>query len=252
MRVSADLAAGRVTLAFDDVEAVRAFFEEARKQRGFVVPLGERPQPFAVHELEVTGQAGFELRFAARVVQIFEAGGQLLVAYQLVDWAESRELELVRKLAAAAAEISEVEEGEVRGTSPIFRIKQLDPAQRMQLAIKADRAERQILCRDTSPQVLLGLLSNPRLEAEDVLAIVKSNHATAGLLQRVAKERRWMSNAEIRTAVVRNPKTPTPVAVQLLESLPMNELRAMAKMGSIREDVRRAAFRVLQKTTSRR
>jgi hypothetical protein len=118
--------------------------------------------------------------------------------------------------------------------------------------MKADRVERQILCRDSSPQVLLGLLANPRLEAEDVVTIVKSTHATAAILQRVANERRWMGSAEIRTAVVRNPKTPTPVAVKLLETLPISELRDMAKMGSLREEVRRAAFRVYQKVMSRR
>ena len=61
-----------------------------------------------------------------------------------------------------------------------------------------------------------------------------------------------MSNSEIQTALVRNPKTPTPIAIQLLESVPTRELRDMAKMGSLRENVRRAAFRVYSKRTSRR
>ncbi len=110
----------------------------------------------------------------------------------------------------------------------MFRIKQLDPSKRMLLAMKADRTERQILCRDTSPNVLLGLLGNPRIEAEKVLAIVKSAYASGAVLQRVAGERRWMGSAEIRTAVVRNPKTPTPLAVRLLDTLPITELRELA------------------------
>jgi hypothetical protein len=117
--------------------------------------------------------------------------------------------------------------------------------------MKANRGERQILVRDTSPQVLLSLLSNPRVEAGDVLQIVKSTHANAGILQRIASDRRWASNHEIQTAIVRNPKTPPPIAIKLLEQVPTRELRDMAKVGSLRETVRRAAFRVYQKRTGR-
>ena len=100
--------------------------------------------------------------------------------------------------------------------------------------------------------VLLGLLNNPRLESENVLAIVKSNFATAEIFQRLASDRRWMGSAEIRTAVVRNPKTPTPLAVRLLETLPISELRDLAKMGSAREELRQAAFRIYTKMMSNR
>jgi hypothetical protein len=100
--------------------------------------------------------------------------------------------------------------------------------------------------------VLLSLLANPRLESTDVLAIVKSTHASSGVLQRVAKDRRWMSNKEVQAAIVRNPKTPTPIAIQLVDNVPTPELRQMAKMGSLRETVRRAAFRAYTKRTSRR
>jgi len=184
------------------------------------------------------------------VVQIFEQGpGALAAAFQLDGWAPSKEDELKRKLAAGA---EQAEEGEARGAAPIYRIRRMNYNEKVRLALKADRGERQILCRDSTPQVLLNLLSNPRIESTDVLQIVKSTHANAGVLQRVASERRWMSNSEIQTAIVRNPKTPTPIAIRLLEVVPTQELRGMAKMGALREDVRRAAFRVYSKRMSRR
>jgi hypothetical protein len=247
VEVGADLREGRLALRFPDREAVRRFFDEARKQQGFMVPLAERPKQFATLAVTVADPAGFELTFPARVVQVFERGETTSVAFVLADWPASRDAELERKLAAAPAGGDETERS---GASPAFRIRELDQGARMRLAMKADRAERQILCRDPSPPVLLSLLSNPRLEVEEVLAIVKSTAATAGILERVAGERRWMSSPEIRTAVVRNPKTPTPLAVRLLDTLPITELRDMAKMGSIREDVRRAAFRLYEKRSS--
>ena len=253
IRVTADLATSKVALAFAGRDAIREFFASAVAQGGFMIPLDVRPQPFATLEIAAGDGAGFELAFHARVVQISERDGAPTVALLLSDWSEAKGRELERKLAAGEevprGEGAPTESGAYDAASPVFRIRQLDPGKRMILAMKADRAERQVLCRDTSPQVLLGLLSNPRIEAEDVLAIVKSNHAGTAVLQRVAGERRWMGSAEIRTAVVRNPKTPTPLAVRLLDSLPITELRDLAKMGSIREDVRRAAFRVYTRMT---
>jgi hypothetical protein len=247
-QITVDVAGGTLTLTYPEREAVRHFFAEARVQQGFMVPFAEKPKQFATMAVTVTDPGGFELTFPARVVQIFDKGGVPSVAFVLADWPPSRDVELERKLAAAPAG---ADESERTGVSPAFRIRELDPGARMRLAMKADRAERQILCRDPSPPVLLSLLANPRLEPEEVLAIVKSTSATGGILERVAADRRWMSSPEIRTAVVRNPKTPTPLAVRLLDTLPITELRDMAKMGSIREDVRRAAFRVYEKRSSR-
>ncbi len=256
IQVAADLAKGTVALTFAGRDAVREFFASAVAQGGFMIPLEVRPQPFATLELTAADGAGFELVFHARVVQISDRSGGWTVAMLLSDWNEAKDRNLERRLEVGKAEpggeARPAESGAYDAASPVFRIRQLDPTKRMILAMKADRSERQVLCRDTSPQVLLGLLSNPRLEAEDVLAIVKSNHAGAAVLQRIAGERRWMGSAEIRTALVRNPKTPTPLAVRLLDSLPVTELRELAKMGSIREDVRRAAFRVYTKMTTGR
>jgi hypothetical protein len=253
VQVTADLARSRVVLTLPGRDAIREFFASAVAQGGFMIPLDARPQPFATLEITASDATGFQLVFHARVVQIGERGDGWTVALLLSDWNEAKGRELERRLRveedAQDREGAPADSGGWDVASPVFRIKQLDPGRRMILAMKADRSERQVLCRDTSPQVLLGLLSNPRIEAEDVLAIVKSNHASAAVLQRVAGERRWMGTAEIRTAVVRNPRTPTPLAVRLLESLPITELRDLAKMGSIREDVRREAFRVYTRMT---
>jgi hypothetical protein len=255
MQPSAVLDQTTVTADLADLETVQSLIAGATGQGGFMLGLDTRPEPFATYTVVLKAPGDFAFSFQARVVQIFDRGEDLMAAFQLEGWSAAREDELKRKLKACEAPEAESEEkgeGEAFGTAPIYRIRAMDPSQKMRLAMKADRAERRILCRDSSPQVLLGLLANPRIEATDVVQIVKSTHASPGVLQRVAKDRRWMSNTEIQTALVRNPKTPTPIAIQLLESVPTNELRAMAKMGSLRENVRRAAFRVYTKRTSRR
>ncbi len=250
MEITWDQETCRVTIAFSTREEVGHFIDQAQKQKGFMISLDAAPKPFETYALLLAAAGSFEFSFKATLVHVFERSSHDFdAAFQLTEWKESKDLELKRKL--SAAQPGAASESESRGTSPVFRVKQMNVSEKMRLAMKANRGERKILCRDNSPQVLMGLLANPRIEAEDVLQIVKSTHASPDILQRVAKDKKWTSNQEIRTAVVRNPKTPVPFAVRLLESLRTNDLRDMAKMGALRESVRKAALSVYLKRTSR-
>jgi hypothetical protein len=254
MEISADLSQRTVTIEVSAPDDATAFIDEAKTNQGFLIPLSDRPEPFSEFTFRLRASGGFELCFGAKLLQLLEPpGGELQGAFQLLDWDAAKGQELARKAAAArGGDDDSAPETETLGRSTIHRIKKMDPGERARLALRADRAERQILCRDTTPQVLLNMLSNPRVEAQNVLAIVKSTYANGGLLQRFAKDRRWASNTEIVTAIVRNPKTPTPIAIRLLEHVPTRELRQMARMGALRENLRSAAFRLYTKRTSRR
>lgn len=258
---------GGVRLELTDAESVRSFFTDAKKESGFLLPLAESPKLFEVLPVRALCGESFEMELSARVIQSFERpgpdGARFQVAFQLEGWSPGRDAELTRKLAQApsrgAAQGGDggtagagIHEGEVTGASPLFRIKALNPNERMRLATKAGRTERAILVRDTSPQVLMGLLSNPRLNGEDVLHLVRSTHANAALLKRVAEDRRWSQNPEIRVALVRSPKTPTPLALRLLETLRTPDLQVLAKSGQSKEALRRAAVRLYLKRIQRK
>jgi hypothetical protein len=256
-----DAGAPRVHLEFADADQVRSFFESARKETGFLLPLPESPRLYEVVSVRALCGEAFELEVDARVIQSFERpgpdGARYQVAFQLEGWNPGRNAELMRKLSripaeGAASRGAAAGEGEVTGSSPMFRIKAMNPNERMRLALKAGRTERSILVRDTSARVLMGLLGNPRLDGEDVLHIVRSTHANAAILKRVAEDRRWTQNPEIRNAVVRNPKTPTPLALRLLETLRTPDLQVLAKAGQAKEALRRAAVRLYLKRIQRK
>lgn len=141
-------------------------------------------------------------------------------------------------------------DGEMRGTSPMHRIKALNPRERSILAMKANRTERQILVRDSSPQVLQGLLNNPHIDSEEILQMVRSSHVVAPILQRVAGDSRWNGNQEVIATIARHPKTPSMFATRLLPQLRTSDLRIMAKMSSgLKEMVRKAALREYMRRT---
>jgi hypothetical protein len=141
-------------------------------------------------------------------------------------------------------ELETREETETSGVAPIYRIQQMNPNEKARLATRAGKQERQVLLRDSSPMVLQSLLANPRIEARDVVRIVKSTHVNGGLLKRIAEDGRWGKNQEILANIAKNPKTPPPLTARLMDRLRTSDLRFMGKMSSgLREDVRRAAFR---------
>lgn len=273
-----DRTGGSLTLAFADPEAVRSFLREAERQNGFLAALPEALEQFETLEgvLTVDGVAAGSLELAA--LQVFPAGPDgHPTALELKGWDDASAAAVataLEKMEAgedpgatddgsevvhAAGETDPDEaptaapRGETMGVSPIFKIRKMTPPEKIRFAPRANRTERQILLRDSSPQVLLALLGNPYLESDDVVTLVKSPYAAANVLQRVASDRRWSSSFDIRSAVVKNPKTPTPLAISLLPRLRTPELRALARSQEIRETLKKAALKeYLKRTGSRR
>lgn len=240
----------RLELDFTERDEARAFFEKAREEHGFMLYLEHPLKPFQKITIAVEAPpARFEI--AAEVVQLFPGPGTTGTAFSLTD-ADAPRAALdddpaagTRPRTAAERAIAESE------VSPFFRIKAMNPTERFRLAAKASRPERQILLRDTSPQVLLGLLNHPRIEDAEVLEMVKSNYASAGVMQRIAENRKWMANPDIRSAVVRSPKTPPLIAIKHLDGLSTRELSVLAKGSFARETLRKAALKQYLKRTGR-
>jgi hypothetical protein len=132
---------------------------------------------------------------------------------------------------------------ETTGLSVQFEIKAMNPSQRALLAIKANRMQRQILLRDSSPQIQTSLLNNPHIEPKEILELAKNSQTVAPVLQRIAGEHRYLQNHEIRVALVKHPNTPTPLAIRMIDGMRTQDLRVLAKGQAVREAVRGAALR---------
>ena len=266
VRAILDPGGGTLRLDFDDAEALRAFAGDWLAKQGCLVRLGEALKLWTPLTVELRQAGVSRLAVEARVLQVFGGGpGGFATALQATDAGPLEEL------AGGAQPVSPADPAgagedpgsgpagtrsptstpsgaptggdETQGASPVFRIRQMNVSEKMRLASKATRGERQILLRDGSPQVLMGLLANPRIEDKEVLALAKNTSASSGVLQRIAKDRRWSTSYEIRLALVKNPQTPTPIALKMLETLREPDLRVLAKGSLVREAIRGAALR---------
>ena len=127
------------------------------------------------------------------------------------------------------------------------QVKNMSVKEKMILAPKADRIERAALLRDLNPSVARLLIRNPRITESDIVRIAKDVSAPADVLKEIVKNRKWISNADIKIAVVRNPRTPTQLALKQMGFLSTNELSSLAKSQHVRDTVKREALKLLLK-----
>ena len=74
----------------------------------------------------------------------------------------------------------------------------------------------------------------------------KSSFLSFQAVELILKTGPWMSNLDIRLALIHNPRTPLPFALRLLPTLPDNEVRAIAKGAATSMALKQAALRRVQ------
>ncbi|MBI4854942.1 MAG: hypothetical protein HY819_24345 [Acidobacteria bacterium] len=125
------------------------------------------------------------------------------------------------------------------------RVRALSRTEKLLLAPKADRSERAILSQENDPQLILYLLKNPKIGTEEVARIAKSPLINASIAELIIKTSQWANNPEIKIALVNNPRTPTPLSLRILPSLPEPEIRQIAKGNAINQSLKQAALRLI-------
>lgn len=122
------------------------------------------------------------------------------------------------------------------------RLRRLSVPEKISLALVADREERFALLRDPNKTVHLYVLKNPRIGLDEVQYAIKSPSISPDALKYVSEHREWGNDANVRLSLVRNPRTPTSIALRVLELLPEREIRHFAK-GNGRPEIVQAARR---------
>jgi hypothetical protein len=118
----------------------------------------------------------------------------------------------------------------------------MNVTQKMQLALSGSREERFVLLRDPVKPLHVFVLKNPRIGLDEVAYAAKLPTLSPDALKLISESREWTGNATICIALVRNPRTPLPIVLRMLEWIFLSEIRALAK-GGAREQIVHAARR---------
>jgi len=85
------------------------------------------------------------------------------------------------------------------------------------------------LALDPDPTVIANLLRNPRIREPDVVRIAAMRPVPASTLHEIDRCTRWSHQPRVRVALARNPHCPVELAVKLIGSLPLPDLREMKR-----------------------
>jgi len=113
--------------------------------------------------------------------------------------------------------------------------------EKIKLAMHGDRAARQLLTRDRAGVVQSALLRNPRVTLDEVQALARAPNLSPETAEALAQHPTYGLSPQIALALVRNPRTPLPVAVQLIPRLQPADLRTVAKGLGVRMQIAAAA-----------
>jgi hypothetical protein len=112
---------------------------------------------------------------------------------------------------------------------------------RITLARLATPALLPALLAATERQVAESALVNPRLREDDLVTALRREDVTPALVEAAVGSPRWASNYAVRLALVLQPRTPLPLALQQISSLVPRDLRRVADESGLRPLVRAAA-----------
>jgi hypothetical protein len=113
--------------------------------------------------------------------------------------------------------------------------------QKIQEALHGDKNQRMAILREQNRLLVSYVLKNPQVGLEEILFVAKNATSSPDNLTFIGNKREWFERSDVAIALVRNPKTPVPVAVKLLDFINPNELRLLAKPGSARDQISSAA-----------
>jgi hypothetical protein len=229
----------KLTAAFSSADEFLCAFDEQISKSGLLVRGAalEGVQAMSPCELAVS-VAAVSVAVAARVAAVVPGVGVAVV----FDGVPPALAGLAQRLRPGEAEAPAEASGLVSE-----RIKSLHASQKMALALSGSREERFHLLRDPNKTLHVFVLRNPRIGVDEVAWAAKQATLSPDALKMIAEHREWSANATVCVALVRNPKTPLPLALRLLDRIPMTEVRALAK-GGARDQIVHAARKKVNPT----
>jgi hypothetical protein len=121
------------------------------------------------------------------------------------------------------------------------RLGSLTVGQRKQMGRDRRRKNIELLLFDSNPMVIRELLNNPRITERDVVRIASRHRAPPEVLDEICRADRWMTQYNVRKALVFNPQTPISFALGLLNHLQEKDLRLVFTGGTSRKELIEAA-----------
>lgn len=119
----------------------------------------------------------------------------------------------------------------------------LSIAEKVRIARYGKRPARALVLKSGDNTLVAFLLQNSRITADEVALIAGMGNLDADLLRRLANSTEWTRHTPVTRNLVCHPKLPLPQVKKLLDKLPLDELRRLAKSGRVRASTKQLIVR---------
>ena len=138
------------------------------------------------------------------------------------------------------------EEEQKSSRSAAGRIRELNIAQKVRLAMMGSSTERAILIKDTNKVVARTVIRSPAISDSEVLAFSKNKALLDEVIAYIASNKKWIRHYQVKKNLVGNPKTPISQTMKFLTHLRTTDLRLIAKSRDIPGPVAKAAKQLVK------
>jgi hypothetical protein len=142
--------------------------------------------------------------------------------------------------ADAAADEEELPEAEDQ-TTAAERIAKMGFTQRLKAAVKGSREIRALLIRDPNKMIAAACLSSPKVTEQEIESIARMTNVSDDVLRIIASNRAWTKNYSVVVGLVKNPKTPVAMSMNMMQRLNDRDLSQLSLDRNVPEALRVAA-----------
>jgi hypothetical protein len=133
------------------------------------------------------------------------------------------------------------ERQEPEKVSAIQKIFRMNAAEKLQAAIKGNRQDRALLVRDPNRLVWAAVLGSPSVTDAEIESFSAMRNISDQALRRIGSDREWTKKYAVVANLVKNPRTPIGVSMNLVARLTPRDLKSVVVDKNVPEAIRKHA-----------
>ncbi len=126
-------------------------------------------------------------------------------------------------------------------------ILKMSVPQKIRLAMLGNRQARKLLIRDRNKVIATAVLRSPKLTDSEIMRFAQERNTPEYIILAVCKNKTWLRTYQVKLALVNNPKTPLPKAIQFLGHLHGKDLQALSRNKNVPSVLSQTAGEVYRK-----
>lgn len=147
--------------------------------------------------------------------------------------------------------LTDDEKKDEKAMSGLQRLFSLKTGQKIKAALTEDSQTRSFLIRDPNRLVSLAVLGSPKITEAEIEGIAGMKNVSDEVLRRIGTNRDWTKKYTVINSLVKNPRTPLPIAMGFVARLQPRDQKALTVDRNVPEAIRKAAQRFVKAQTQK-